>query len=113
MVFYTEKLGFSIDFVFNEPSLDGYTALHRDEAFINFREGTPPVQPGSFGGISIEVEDVDVFYQELITRKALPPDFPRQFPHIREHAPEDKAYGVRDMFLVDLNRYIVTVLTPR
>ena len=112
VAFYTDKLGFAVDFVFKEPGIDGYASLYRDEVFINFREGTPPENPSSFGGISIEVDNVDEFYQELVDRGALPKNYPRQFPHIREHPPEDKDYGVRDMFLVDPNGYILTALTP-
>ena len=112
IAFYTQNLGFSVDFVYNEPGIDGYAALYRDGAFIHFREGQPPSHPSCFGGISIEVENVDQFYQELLDRKGLPQGFPRQFPCIREHPPEDKDYGVRDMFLVDLNGYIVTILSP-
>ena len=112
VAFYTGKLGFTVDFVYKEPGIDGYASLYRNEVFINFREGMPPENPGSFGGISIEVDDVDEFYQELVDQGALPQDYPRQFPRIREHPPEDKDYGVRDMFLVDLNGYILTALTP-
>ena len=112
VAFYIEKLGFEVDFVFKEPGIDGYARLYRDNVFINFREGTPPSDPSSFGGISLEVENVDAFYEELVQRQALPDDYPRQFSCIREHPPESKEYGVRDMFLVDLNGYIITALSP-
>ena len=112
IAFYRDKLNFSVDYIFKEPGIDAYASLYREEIFINFREGTPPKNPSSFGGLSIEVEDIDQFYQELVTKNALPEKFPREFSCIREHPPEDKEYGVRDMFLVDLNGYILNLLTP-
>lgn len=111
--FYTEKLGFQLDFIYNEPGIDGYASIYRDNVIIHFREGQPPSNPSSFGGISIEVDDVDALFQELKQKpEALPVGYPRDFSHIREHGPEDKEYGVRDMFLVDLNGYIITILSP-
>ena len=88
--FYTEKLGFEVDFVFKEPGIDGYASLCLEGFRVNFREGSSPGEPSSFGGISIEVVDVDEFYATLVKRDALPTDFPRQFSCIREHPPEDK-----------------------
>ncbi len=112
VAFYADKLGFGVDFIFKELGIDGYASLYRDNFHINIREGEPPNDPGSFGGISIEVENVDRFYDDLVERRAFPADYPRQFSCIREHPPEDKEYGVRDLFLVDPNGYVITVLTP-
>ena len=112
ILYYTEKLGFLVDFVYKEPGIDGYASVYWDHVSIKFREGTPPEDPSCFGGLSIEVENVDAFYEELVERQALPSGYPRQFACIREHPPEDKDYGVRDMFLVDPNGYLLTALTP-
>ena len=40
------------------------------------------------------------------------PEFPRQLDAIREHSPEDKEYGMRDVILVDPNGYILVFGQP-
>lgn len=112
VAFYRDQLGFEVEWVFQESGMFGYAALNLDGHGIRFREGELPPDPSSYGGLSIEVDDVDALYEDLKRRGAFGKDYPRQYSYIREHPPEDKDYGVRDMFLVDPNGYILTFLTP-
>lgn len=112
VAYYRDKLGFEVEWVFQEAGMFGYAALSLDGFGIRFREGELPPNPSSYGGLSIEVDDVDALFDTLKRRGALPEDYPKQYSYIREHPPEDKDYGVRDMFLVDPNGYILTFLTP-
>lgn len=111
VAFYCDRLGFEVEFVYREPGVDPYASLARDGCSIKFRKGSLPPDPSSYGGISIEVGDVDEMYKELQERGAFDEKYPRQFSCIREHPPQDKDDGVKDMFLVDPNGYIVTYLS--
>ena len=110
--FYRDKLGFQVDFVYREEGIDPYASLYREGFSINFRQGFLPPEPSCYGGIAVIVDDVDKFYEEIKERGALGEDFPGHYSCIREHPPEDKEYGVRDMFLVDPNGYIIQFLSP-
>jgi len=109
--YYCEKLGFEINFIITE-GIDPYASVYRDGTLINFSQGTLPPEPSCYGGIAVQVDDVDELYEELKQRGALSKDFPKHYSCIREHPPEDKEYGLRDMFLVDPNGYIIHFLTP-
>ena len=109
--YYCDKLGFELGFIIKEGIIP-FASVYRDDVAINFREGSIKSGPGDNGGIVIQVDDVDDFYEEIKKRGALSPDFPQSYPSIREHPPEDKDYGIRDMFLIDPNGYIIQVLTP-
>ncbi|MCZ6718444.1 MAG: VOC family protein [Gammaproteobacteria bacterium] len=112
IAFYRDRLGFEVEFVYRESGINPYASLVRNGCSIKFRQGSLPTDPSSYGGISIEVEDVDEMYFELQERGAFDENYPREFSCIREHPPEDKEYGVKDMFLVDPNGYVITYLTP-
>ena len=109
--YYCKKLGFELGFIIKEEIIP-YASVYRDDVSLNFREGKIETAPGDNGGIVIQVDDVDEFYNEIKKRGALSKDFPQSYPGIREHPPEDKDYGIRDMFLVDPNGYIIHILTP-
>ncbi len=111
VAFYCDKLGFELGFIIKEGIVP-YASVYRDDVSINFREGKISTGPGKNGGIVIQVDDIDEFYEELKSRKAFGKEFPKNYPGIREHPPEDKDYGIRDMFLVDPNGYIIHILTP-
>ena len=109
--FYCDKLGFVLGFIIKEGIIP-YASVYRDDVSLNFRQGKIESAPGENGGIVIQVDDIDEFYEELKGRGAFGKDFPQSYPSIREHPPEDKDYGIRDMFLVDPNGYIIHILTP-
>lgn len=109
--FYCDKLGFELGFLIKEGIIP-FASVYRDYTSINFREGKISSPPGENGGIVLQVDDVDEFYEEIKKRGALSDNFPQSYPGIREHPPEDKDYGIRDMFLVDPNGYIIQILTP-
>ena len=110
--FYRGKLGFVVDFVYKEEGIDPYASLYRDGSSVNFRQGILPPEPSCYGGIAVIVDNVDELYEELKERGAFGEDFPGEYSCIREHPPEDKEYGVRDMFLVDPNGFIIQFLSP-
>ena len=105
--YYEAKLGFEIEFVATGTDLPSYAVVYRDGFYLHFIERDVCLEPGILGGVNISVDDVDQYYQELQERGALRADFPTAFPAIREHSPEDKEYGRRDMILVDPNGYIL------
>jgi len=109
--FYCDKLGFELGFIIKEGIIP-YASVYRDDVSLNFREGKINSEPGENGGIVIQVDEIDEYYEELKKRGALSEDFPKSFPSIREHPPEDKDYGIRDMFMLDPNGYIIQILTP-
>ena len=109
---YRDQLGFELAFLLDEPGLSPFAVLFRGEAEVQLWEGDVASEPGAKGGLSITVDDVDALYDEWRRRGALPDGFPRSFAAIREHPPEDKAYGRRDFFLVDPNGYILNVGSP-
>ena len=109
--FYCDKLGFELGFIIKEEIVP-YASVYRDDVSLNFREGKISSEPGENGGIVIQVDNIDEFFEELKNRKAFGEEFPQSYPSIREHPPEDKDYGIRDMFLIDPNGYIIHILTP-
>ena len=92
---YRDKLGFEIVFVTDYEGLPTYGVVRRGGAEIHLMSG----EPGTLY-VSIQVRDVDAFFAEIEARGALPEAWPRAHDAIREHPPEDKDYGRRDMFLV-------------
>ena len=79
----------------------------RDNYQVHFTKGILLCEPGTKGGVSLTVDDVDTLYAQLKERGAFDADFPRVYDAIREHPPEDKEYGRRDMYIVDCNGYIL------
>jgi hypothetical protein len=55
---------------------------------------------------------VDIVYEGLQQRGAFGENFPNAYDAIREHPPEDKAYGMCDLIMVDPNGYIVVFAHP-
>lgn len=105
VAYYRDRLGFSVIFVAESDDLATYGVVCRDNLAVHFFEvtGSDPAQVTA--GISITVNDVDALYRELQGRGAFAADFPRHLDNIREHPPEDKVYGMRDLIFVDPNGY--------
>ena len=101
---YRDSLGFEIIFVADYAGLPSYGVIRRGGAEIHLMSGEPET---SF--VSIQVRDVDAFFAEIESRGALPEGWPRDHDAIREHAPEDKDYGRRDMFLVTPDGTVLNV----
>lgn len=107
VVYYTEKLEFTADFVARHPGLPGYAGLRRDGVVVHLmeREARDPAEVRS--GFHALVDDVDALYAAFQAADAFAPDFPRHLDAIREHGPADKEYGQRDIIFVDPNGYIL------
>ena len=92
---YRDKLGFEIVFVTDYEGLPAYGVVRRGGAEIHLMSGEPETL-----FVSFQVRDVDALFAEIEGLGALPEGWPRDHDAIREHGPEDKEYGRRDMFLV-------------
>lgn len=107
ITYFRDRLGFAVNFHASHPGIPEYASVSRDGFAVHLLEGEPPSEPGANGGIHLYVGDVDILYQELRERGAFRHDFPQQYPAIREHPPEDKIYGLRDLIMLDPNGYIL------
>ena len=105
--YYQDKLGFNIVFVAESDSLPGYAVVNRDGFQVHFLEdlGRDPEEVRS--GMNVTVSNVDKLYSEFKKNSAFAEGFPRHLDAIREHGPEDKEYGMRDIIFVDPNGYIL------
>ncbi len=101
---YRDKLGFQIVFVADYEGLPTYGVIRRGGAEIHLMSGE---RETSF--VSIQMRDVDAFFAEIEGLGALPEGWPRDYDAIREHPPEDKEYGRRDMFLVTPDETVLNV----
>ena len=109
--FYCDKLGFELGFIIREGMIP-FASIYRNNVSLNFREEKISSPPSENGGIVLPVDDIDEFYEEIKKHGALSKDFPKSYSTIREHPPEDKDYGIRGMFMIDPNGYIIQILTP-
>lgn len=112
VAFYCDKLGFSEVFIAESPHLATYAAVHRDGFAVHFIEQGGRDASDVRSGINIMVDDVDALYLEFKERGAFAEGFPRHLDAIREHPPEDKEYGMRDIIFVDPNGYILVFGHP-
>ena len=112
VAYYRDKLGFSVRFVMVSPRLSTYAVVFRDNYQVHFTQGTQLDAPSSKGGVALTVDDVDALYAELKSRGAFSADFPAVYDDIREHPPEDKEYGIRDLIMVDCNGFILVFGQP-
>lgn len=101
IAYYRERLGFRVTV---EPTAgEKYAVLICGEASIHLTE--MPIHhesvPHGAMGVFVVVDDVDALYDSFQTNGACHQDFPRDLGNIREHAPENKPYGFRDMIFVD------------
>ena len=101
---YRDRLGFQIVFVIDYEGLPTYGVIRRGAAEIHLMSGGPEA---SF--VNIQVNDVDAFFAEIERLGALPEGWPRDHDAIREHPPEDKDYGRRDMFLVTPDETVLNI----
>ena len=109
---YRDCLGFDICFVAESDSIAAYAVVDRDGFQIHFLEdpGRNPSEVRS--GINVMVDNVDSLFEEFKNADAFDNDFPRHLDAIREHPPEDKEYGMRDIIFVDPNGYILVFGHP-
>ena len=110
--YYQQCLGFEISFVMESDSLPAYAIVHRDEFEIHFLEDISRDSSDVRSGFNAMVNDVDRLYEEFRSANAFAEGFPRHLDAIREHPPEDKEYGMRDMIFVDPNGYILVFGHP-
>jgi uncharacterized glyoxalase superfamily protein PhnB len=101
--FYRDKLGFSIDFVFEKNDEDStpFACVRRDsyavyfESYPSFKEDYETFEDVKVKcGIYFEVNDVDALYEELKERNV-------SFVW----TPTTQGYGNRDMKILDYNGY--------
>ena len=109
---YCRCLGFEEVFVMDDPGLPGYGVVEREgmelHLFGNEDRDPQEVRPGVYGN----VPDVDGLYAQLQAADAFHPLFPRELDAIREHPPEDKDYGMRDLIFVDPDGHILCFGQP-
>ena len=110
--YYRDKLGFTLNFYAPGSDISAYAEVERDGNIVHMMEGEKVDPPGTRGGLYIIVEDVDAVYDDLVKRGAFSNTFPKQYDAIREHPPETKQYGMRDLIMVDPNGYLVTFGQP-
>ncbi|MEM7131076.1 MAG: VOC family protein [Chloroflexota bacterium] len=109
--YYEEKLGFEIEFVLDDDSMR-YAVVHRNGFFIHFIGGHVESEPGAKGGVNISVTNADELYAEFQSKGAFSKSFPTSYTAMREHPPEDKAYGTRDFIMIDPNGYVLAFGHP-
>ena len=110
--YYKNCLGFDISFVAESDSIAAYAVVNRDGFQIHFLED-PLRDPSEVrSGINVTVNDVDSLFADFKNANAFDSDFPRHLDAIREHPPEDKEYGMRDIIFVDPNGYILVFGQP-
>ena len=91
--FYTETIGFQIDFIYGEPQF--YAGLFKDSIELHLVSKNLR-QPAGSGNLSILTNEVDDLHQMLIDAKVqiiVPPD--------------DRDYGLRDFSCKDLDGNII------
>lgn len=64
--YYRDKLGFTIDFQWENPP--SYIVLHRDEIAIHLAESSNVVPLSPFPALYVFVHDVDHIYEEYASR---------------------------------------------
>ena len=95
--FYTETLGFQLDFIYGEPQF--YAGLFKDSVELHLVSKNLR-QPAGSGNLSILTNEVDDLHQKLIDAKVqiiVPPD--------------DRDYGLRDFSCKDLDGNIIVFVT--
>ena len=91
--FYTETIGFQLDFIYGEPQF--YAGLFKDSVELHLVSKNLK-QPSGSGNLSILTNEVDDLHQKLIDAKVqiiVPPD--------------DRDYGLRDFSCKDLDGNII------
>ena len=110
--YYRDCLDFKISFVAESDSIATYGVVYRDEFDIHFLEDPLRDSADVRSGLNATVNDVDSLYEQFKAANAFAEGFPRHLDAIREHPPEDKEYGMRDMIFVDPNGYILVFGQP-
>ena len=110
--YYRDSLGFTVSLIAESPSLATYAIVQRDGFEVHFVEDTGQNGADVLSGINARVDDVDALYLEFKERGAFAPGFPRHLDEIREHGPEDKEYGMRDIIFVDPNGFVLVFGQP-
>ncbi len=86
--FYTERLGFELDFTFGEPEC--YAGLSWGTAYLHLSSFYPYKNNTGHGNLYLTFEEVDSIYQRLV-RAEVP-----FYSHIA-----DREYGMRDFSIMD------------
>lgn len=95
MNWYKEKLGFTIDFTWEEPAT--YAVISRGEVKVHLSQKDDDYQPSKTQtALYIFVHDVDAAYEEFQSRG------------VKSSAPQSYEYGMRDFDLADLNGFRLT-----
>ena len=68
--FYCDKIGFELGFIIRDAMIP-FACLYRDNVSLNFREGKISSPPRENGGIVLQVNDFDDFYEEIKKHGAL------------------------------------------
>ena len=110
--YFRDCLGFSISFVAESDSIATYGVVQRDGFEVHFLEDPGRDSSEVRSGINVMVDNVDMLYQEFADASAFDDAFPRHLDAIREHPPEDKEYGMRDIIFVDPDGYILVFGQP-
>ena len=91
--FYTEILGFQLNFIYGEPQF--YAGLFKDSVELHLVSENLR-QPVGSGNLSILTDEVDDLHQQLIDAKV----------QIMV-SPDDRDYGLRDFSCKDLDGNII------
>ena len=110
--YYQDCLGFEVLFVAESDSIAAYAAVQRDGFEVHFLEDSGRKPSEIRSGINVTTADIDRLYDEFKNSGAFDKEFPRHLDAIREHGPEDKEYGMRDIIFVDPNGYILVFGQP-
>ncbi len=112
VAYYRDCLGFTVSLFAESDSLPTYAIVARDDFEIHFCEGAGRDESRGAIGVSVRVDDVDALYLELKNNGAFAADFPRDLDIIREHGPENKEYGMRDIIFVDPHGFVLVFGQP-
>ena len=113
VAYYRDRIGFRV--VYDATEAEKYAVLQYGDASLHLTESARSARNGSagdMGGIFLVVDDVDVTYDSLRVKGAFRADFRKDRRHIREHPPENKPYGFRDMMLLDPHGYRLCFAQP-
>lgn len=105
--YYQRKLGFDVLMVANMPGLPDYGIMQRDGFTLHLMQAKDQPVDDVRPGFVCSVDDVDALFKEFRSNSAFAEGFPREHDAIREHGPEDKEYGRRDMIFINPDGHIL------
>lgn len=110
--YFRDQLGFTVMFVAKSDDLPGYAVVTRDGFEAHFLEDLSRNPEETRSGINATVDDIDSLFKTFQEQGAFHESFPRHLDAIREHPPEDKEYGMRDLIFVNPDGYILVFGQP-